>query len=74
MLQEERKYQFRERLSVVHPRNIRDRSLEKSTDELALPDSLLLSIPADAGDVLLTGARDFCDYLFDSIKSTRTDK
>lgn len=67
MLREERKYQFRERLSVVHPLNARDCTIKKAADELALTESLLISIPADAGDVLLTGARDFCDFLFDSM-------
>lgn len=67
MLREERKYQFRERLSVVHPRNIRDYSIRKGEEELALPELLTVKVPGDAGEVLLTGARDFCEFLLDSM-------
>ena len=67
MLHEEKKYQFRERLSVVHPANIRDFQLVKAADEFELTDGLVISIPADADEVVLTGARDFCEFLFDSM-------
>jgi len=66
-MQEERKYQFRERLCVVHPANIRDPLAKKAPGEMALEDCFVLSVPADASDVLLTGARDFCDFLFTSM-------
>lgn len=67
MLKEERKYQFRERLNVVHPRNIRDYALEKAVNEIALAECFMITVPSDAGDVLLTGARDFCEFLLDAM-------
>lgn len=63
----ERKYQFRERLSQVHPANIRDHSLTKNTDEYELHEGLVISLPPDAGEVALTGAKDFCDFLYTSM-------
>lgn len=63
----ERKYQFRERLSQVHPVNICDSSLKKREDEYELEEGLVIRLPEDCGDVTITGARDFCDFLFTSM-------
>ena len=63
----EPKYQFRERLSQVHPKNIRDHSLTRRADEYELCEGLVIALPADCGEVTVTGARDFCDFLFDSM-------
>lgn len=67
MLCEERKYQFRERLSIVHPSDIYDGTVVKKDDEFVLPDGLAVVLPVDAGEVAVTGARDFCEFLFDSM-------
>ncbi|MBE6929092.1 MAG: hypothetical protein E7463_02330 [Ruminococcaceae bacterium] len=67
MLKEERRFQFRERLSQVHPTDIRDESIAKAADELLLDDGLIIRLPNDAGDVILTAARDFTDFLFTSM-------
>ena len=67
MNQVERKYQFRERLSQVHPKNIRDFSFQKRDNEYEIKEGLVIALPADCGDVTVTGARDFCEFLFDSM-------
>lgn len=67
MRKEEKRYQFRERLSVVHPENIRDDSVIVPEDAFLFEDGVVISLPADCGEVTVTGARDFCDFLFDSM-------
>lgn len=67
MLSEERKYQFRERLSCVHPKNMRDYNLQRELDEFCFSDGIAVVLPKDAGEVVVTGARDFCAFLFDSM-------
>ena len=67
MLKEERRYQFRERLSQVHPAGLRDPALTRRTDEFELADGAVIRLPEDAGDVIVTAARDLCDCLFVSM-------
>ena len=67
MLKKENKHQFRERLCIVHPQNIRDRSIKKAENEYEIADGAVIALPPDAGEVAVTGARDFCEYLFDSM-------
>ena len=67
MLHQERPYQFRERLCVVHQAGIRDFSLECTPEEYALPDGLVISLPPEGSDVTLTAVKDFCDFLFTSM-------
>ena len=67
MLKTEHKHQFRERLAVVHPKNIRDYTVEKADGEFEVKDGAIIALPPDAGEVAVTAARDFCDYLFDSM-------
>lgn len=67
MLHEERRFQFRQRLCQVHPADIRDDSLAATDSEFVLFDGLVISIPDDASDVIITAAKDFCDFLFTSM-------
>ena len=63
----EKKYQFRERLFQVHPENIYDASLQKRAEEYELEEGLVIRLPEDCGEVTITGAKDFCDFLFTSM-------
>lgn len=63
----EKKYQFRERLFQVHPANIYDASLQKRAEEYELEEGLVIRLPEDCGEVTITGAKDFCDFLFTSM-------
>ncbi len=67
MLKKERPYQFRERLCQVHPANIRDFSLVPAEDEYVLNDGIVISVPADCGNIIINAAKDFCDYLYTSM-------
>ena len=63
----ENKYRFRERLEIVHPlrlNNIPD-TFPKNT--FALKDGAVIVLGENAGEVLITAARDFCNYLFDTM-------
>ncbi len=67
MLKEERSFQFRERLSQVHPSDVRDYHTEKISGEAEICDGAVIRLPDDAGEVVVTAARDFCDFLFTSM-------
>ena len=67
MLQKEKNYEFRKRMSVVHASDIRDNGITPMSDELEIKDGARIVIPNDAGVVLKTAAFDFCDYLFTSM-------
>ncbi|MBE6689512.1 MAG: hypothetical protein E7588_09635 [Ruminococcaceae bacterium] len=77
MLKKENKYQFRERLEKVHPLRFYDfPAVPQNT--FSFKDGDVIALNADAGDVIITAARDFCDYLFDtmniSARITRSGK
>ncbi len=59
----EKLYDFKRRLSEVHRKNLRDFSKKPANNEYVLSDGLIIALPEDAGEVLLTAAEDFADYL-----------
>lgn len=61
-------YEFRRRLETVHAADRRDPSATRAADEFAFEPGVVISIPADAGEVLHRAARDFEDYLSVSMK------
>ena len=67
MLTKENNYDFRKRLQEIHEKNIRNNKLVPSGDELELVNGLTVFIPEYAGDVIVTAAKDFIDYLFTSM-------
>lgn len=64
MLKTENNYDFRKRMSKVHGKNIRNKNLVPSDDEFAIKDGAKIVLPETAGEVLMTAAKDFADYLF----------
>ena len=56
-------YDFRKRLEVVHEAGRRDTSAKPAADEFVLADGAVVSVPADADEVMALAAKDFCDYL-----------
>lgn len=67
MLKTEKKYEFRQRLLEVHKPNVADPARKPEKEELVLSDGFTLYLPADAGVVALTAAKDFQDYLLTSM-------
>ena len=68
MLKTENNYDFRKRMSEVHEKNIRNKNLVLSDDEFAIKDGAKIVLPETAGEVLMTAAKDFADYLYSSLK------
>lgn len=68
MLKNEKKYEFRKRLLNIHKRNIRNFDIFPQENELELKNGINIVIPENCSDVILTGAKDFTDYLFKSMK------
>ena len=59
----EKPYRFRERLRIVHPlkfKNIPDTFPEHT---FALRDGAVITLLETAGEVMITAACDFCEYL-----------
>lgn len=67
MLQREKDYEFKKRLLTIHPENIRDKSLSPTDGEYEIKDGTVICVPYDASDVIMTGAKDFLDYLLTSM-------
>ena len=63
----EKNYEFRKRMLEIHRKNIRDLSIAKSSDEFEIKDGFSIFVSENAGDVIITAARDFIDYLFTSM-------
>ena len=63
-------YAFRERLERVHEPGRRDAALTPAKGEFAFRDGAVVSVPANADEVLCTAARDFADYLFVSMETS----
>lgn len=63
MLKKENKFDFRKRMFIVHPENIRDITLEPQANEIVLPNPTIIHIPDVAGEVSRNGVRDFIDFL-----------
>ncbi len=62
----ERNYDYCKRMLTVHKKDRRNPALQPEKDELVLEGPIRIVMPADAGEVLLTAAKDFADYLFTS--------
>ena len=63
----EKPYQFRERLSIVHPLKFKDIPDTFPERTFALRDGAVITLGENAGEVIITAARDFCEYLFDTM-------
>ena len=68
MLKKEVNYQFRDRLREVHRKDLRNFSLSAENDEFEIKTGITIVLPKDSGEVALTAAQDFADYLFVSMK------
>ncbi len=68
MLKKEVNYQFRDRLRCIHKKDLRDFSLCAAADEFEIKNGITIVLPKDSGEVALTAAQDFADYLFVSMK------
>jgi len=67
-MHKENNYEFCKRLLEVHKKDRRDFSLLPEENEFAFQKNVKIYIPENAGEVLLTAAKDFEDYLFTSMK------
>lgn len=75
MRKPEKRYDFRKRLLKVHPEGIRDTSLSAGEKEWEIRDGLVLDLAAAPGEVVLTAAKDFVDYLSAAMElSARIDR
>ena len=63
----EKPYQFRERLGIVHPLKFKDIPNTFPERTFALCDGAVITLGENAGEVIITAARDFCEYLFDTM-------
>jgi len=72
MLQAEKNYDFKKRLLTVHPENIRDYSLIVDKNEFEIKNGFVISVPKDASEVILTGAKDFQNYLLTTMNISST--
>lgn len=71
----EKNYDFRERMSEIHKKNIRNPELIPNDNQYEIKNGCVISIPEKSGSVVLTAARDFVDFLFDSMNiSARIQK
>lgn len=68
MLREERNYEFRKRLLTLHKEGIRDYNRIPFDNEFVIEKGCVVQLPEEAGDVILTAAKDFIDYLFTSME------
>lgn len=66
----EKNYDFCKRLLEVHKKDRRDASLLPEENEFFFESPTAILLPADAGEVALTAAKDFADYLFTSMNVT----
>ena len=66
----EKNYDFGKRLLEVHKKDRRDMSLTSTADEFVFESPVRILMPKDAGEVTVTAAKDFADYLFTSMNVT----
>ena len=66
----ERNYDFCKRLLEVHKKNRRDKALLPNKDEFCFESPTAILIPEGAGEITVTAAKDFSDYLFTSMNVT----
>lgn len=67
MLNKEKNYDFRKRMLKIHEKNIRNYSIKAQDNEFEIEDDLTIFVSDSAGEVILTAAKDFIDYLFTSM-------
>ncbi len=67
MLKKEKAYGFRDRISVMHRKDIRNFLKEIKETETAIADETVIYVPESCGEVIYTAAKDFADYLFVSM-------
>lgn len=67
MLKYEENYEFRKRMLEIHKKDIYDRSLVQCENEFSLCEGFKIYFSEDSGEVILTAAKDFSDYLFTSM-------
>ncbi len=63
MRKPEKRFEFRKRLLKVHPEHIRDYSLAVGAQEWEIRDGMVIDLKGAPGEVVLTAAKDFMDYL-----------
>ena len=66
----ERNYDFCKRLLEVHKKNRRDKALLPLDNEFCFESPTAILMPEGAGEITVTAARDFADYLFTSMNVT----
>ena len=69
-MQIEGNYDFCKRMLEVHKKDRRDPSLRPVDDEFEFCSPVRILMPRDAGEITLTAAKDFADYLFTSMNVT----
>lgn len=67
MLKKENLYDFKKELLDVHKKNVRDKSITPGKDELVIKNATVIVLPQDADKVILHAARDFQEYLMESM-------
>lgn len=65
MLKEEKNYDFKKELLVIHKPNIRDYT-KTPYDEFDFSNGVSIFLANPDNEVIITAAKDFCDYLFTS--------
>lgn len=63
----EQNYDFCKRLLEVHKKDRRDHTLQPEVNEFVFTSPTAILVPENAGQVLITAAKDFADYLFTSM-------
>ncbi len=67
MQKKEKNYDFRKRMLEIHKKNIRNNKLAAKENETVLEDGAIIYISENAGEVAVTAAKDFADFLFTSM-------
>ncbi len=67
-MRNEQKYEFRKRLLNIHRKDVRNFDILPDENELELKNGVNIIIPEKSEEVMITGAKDFTDYLFTSMK------
>ena len=68
MLPKESRYAFKDKLLQIHKKDRRDYAILPTADEYEIKDGTKILLPKnDKDDVVLTAAKDFCDYLYVSM-------
>ncbi|MBR6728533.1 MAG: hypothetical protein IKL80_00090 [Clostridia bacterium] len=63
MRKTEKNYEFRKKLLTIHQENLRDKTLMPEKNELTVTNGFVIDISQATGDVVLTAAKDFQDYM-----------